>query len=377
MRQPMPGLSGVTVLCDLLRPDGHGNPGGVDRSAAWLCRAVRHQIRLAAGLDTQLLAPTTVPELHAWLTGLRPADQADALWAARFAALPDGPAWQPIERLVLARLRRQFCLGYELPPWLRHLLDEHEIPYLDVRWHPVRFLDDLMFAVRASCPQTQAALSGIAVPESRAAIGAGLIEAMGGMISAATLPQDTLVVLGQMPCDSTQIVGGGFFDARPRQAEITAICARHRAVLLKPHPQAPAHSLLHAAAASAASGANVLGVTADNIYRLLALPEVISVLTVSSSVAYEAPYFGKTVHALAPPTLRLGWRGEAPAPDAHASLDDEMLSVDFWRLVLAPHAPVTPMDGARLPPKPNRLRIATDSFWNFQEIDTDRVPRPA
>jgi hypothetical protein len=31
----------------------------------------------------------------------------------------------------------------------------------------------------------------------------------------------------------------------------------------------------------------------------------------------------------------------------------------------------------RLRPKPNRLRIALDSFWNFQEIDTDRIPRGA
>ena len=27
--------------------------------------------------------------------------------------------------------------------------------------------------------------------------------------------------------------------------------------------------------------------------------------------------------------------------------------------------------------KPNRLRIAHDSFWNFQQIDTDRVPHGA
>jgi hypothetical protein len=31
----------------------------------------------------------------------------------------------------------------------------------------------------------------------------------------------------------------------------------------------------------------------------------------------------------------------------------------------------------RLRPKPNRLRIALDSFWNYQEIDTDRIPRSA
>ena len=194
------------------------------------------------------------------------------------------------------------------------------------------------------------------------------------MVSEATLPPDTLLVIGQMPFDSTQIVDGRFFDAQPRQAEINAICARHRAVVLKPHPQARGHSLLNAAAAS---GANVLGVISDNLYRLLALPEVSAVLTVSSSVAQEAPYFGKAVHTLATRPVLLGWRGDALAPDAHASLDDVVLSVDFWRLVLAPHVPVTARDGARLPPKPNRLRIALDSFWNFNEIDTDRLPRGA
>jgi len=52
-----------------------------------------------------------------------------------------------------------------------------------------------------------------------------------------------------------------------------------------------------------------------------------------------------------------------------------LLMPDFRRVVLAPHAAVSPPDGARLPDKPNRLRIAPDSFWKFQEIDTDRIPR--
>ena len=62
---------------------------------------------------------------------------------------------------------------------------------------------------------------------------------------------------------------------------------------------------------------------------------------------------------------------------SHASLDDVVLTPDFWRTVLAPHAPVTPADGMRLRPKPNRLRIALDSFWNYQQIDTDRIPHAA
>ena len=87
---------------------------------------------------------------------------------------------------------------------------------------------------------------------------------------------------------------------------IYAICARYAAVVLKPHPLDRQHSLL-----AVASGvpAGVLGVIDDNIYRMMAMPQISAVLTVNSGVAHEAPYFGKRVHALAPLSLRPAWRG--------------------------------------------------------------------
>ena len=94
----------------------------------------------------------------------------------------------------------------------------------------------------------------------------------------------------------------------------------------------------------------------------------------NSSAAYEAPYFGQRVYTLAPLPVRLLWRGDAAAAGGHVSLDDSVLTPDFWRMALSPHTAVTPPDGMRLSAKPNRLRIALDSFWNFQEIDTDRIP---
>jgi hypothetical protein len=108
---------------------------------------------------------------------------------------------------------------------------------------------------------------------------------------------------------------------------------------------------------------------------MLALPQVSAVLTVNSSIAYEAGYFGKQVHTLARLPIRLGWQDSRQDPTAYAAIDDRLLTPDFWRLVLSPHAPVSATDGMRLAPKPNRLRIALDSFWNYQQIDTDRIPR--
>jgi hypothetical protein len=211
----------------------------------------------------------------------------------------------------------------------------------------------------------------MAEPESAVVATAGLREAMCHMISEATVPSDTLIVIGQRPLDSSQIVDGGFFDAIPRAAEIHAVCERYAAVLLKPHPLEPEHSLLEVAAGAA----NIAGISHDNVYRLMSLPQIAAILTVNSSAAYEASYFGKHLHTLAPLPVRLGWRGAVDATNLYASLNDRVLTVDFWREVLAPHTPVSEKDGVLLQPKSNRLRIALDSFWNFQEIDTDRIPR--
>jgi hypothetical protein len=360
-------IQGVTVVGDVIRPNGRGQPGGVDRSTVWLFDALKRQINIACGLPIDVITANGSPGLRTWLDTMRPPEAAHRYWAGAYDDLPRSTE---TEAVLVHRLSHRFCVGYEMPPWLRKLLHTIEVPYIDLRLHPVRFLDDLLFAARASEPATRTALLAMAVSESEVVVTAGLREAMCHMISEATVPSDTLIVVGQRPLDCSQIIAGAFYDALPHATEIHAICARYAALLLKPHPLEPAHSLLEITAGAP----NVAGVVRDNIYRLMSLPQIAAVLTVNSSIAYEAPYFGKRVHTLAPLPIRLGWRGAEDGPNLYASLDDRVLTVDFWRQVLAPHTRVTEPDGMLLPPKANRLRIALDSFWNFQEIDTDRIP---
>jgi hypothetical protein len=376
-------IRGITVIGDLLRPDGSGNPGGVDAPVIWLFNAIKRQVALASGLSISVLSTRHLPELAHALRHDRPTEDSALFWARRHeqldlagcaAAMPDRDGNRFVEafaRDVVPRLREHFCIGYELPPYLVAILDQEGIPYLDLRIHPVRFLDDLLFAVRSTDMRTQAALLDMAVPEAEVVATAGLREAMCQMITNARLPGDTLVVLGQRPMDSTQIIGGRFFDAMDHVDRIRPICDSHKAVLLKPHPQEREHSLL---AVTSGIASNIIGVTDDNLYRLLSLPQVTAVLTVNSSAAHEIPYFGQHLYTLGPLPIRLAWRGDDPDAGRHVSIGDQVLTPDFWRVVLAPHAPVSRLDGMRLAPKPNRLRIALDSFWNFQEIDTDRVP---
>ena len=104
------------------------------------------------------------------------------------------------------------------------------------------------------------------------------------------------------------------------------------------------------------------------------LPQISAILTVNSGLAHEAPYFGKRVHALAPSPLRPAWRGAAPDTASHASLNDVVLTPDSgassWRLL--PRLRRRMGCGCRR--SRTALRIALDSFWNYQDIDTDPIP---
>ena len=129
-------IEGAVVIGDLMRPHGDGTPGEVDRMTLWLCNAVKRSIFLAANLPVEALTTVTSMELRSWIDLLRAPRDADAFWASVHAQLPWSPA---LERLVLQRLRGRFCIGYEMPPWLVRLLEENELPYMDLRLHPVRF----------------------------------------------------------------------------------------------------------------------------------------------------------------------------------------------------------------------------------------------
>jgi hypothetical protein len=361
-------VQGVTVISDFIRPDRDGRPGEGDRSAVWLFDAIKRQVGKASNLPVRLLTARHCPALHSWVEAKRSPDQADAFWATNYANMAIDAA---LETILLRPLFGQLAVGYEIPPYLLRILADHEIPYLDIRMHPVRFLDDLLFAVRASHAQTRANLGKLAVSEEIVLATAALLEAQCRYTADCRLPPKTLLVIGQRTMDSSQIVDGRFFDALQQLPRIQQIFADYSGILLKQHPYGGPHSLLLAAAAAP----NVLAMTADNIYRLLAQAEISGVLSVNSSSAYEARYFGKQVHTLAPWPIHLTWRDDPVLPESYITLDDYLFSVDFWRLALGAHTNVSPLTGVRLPAKPNRLRIAHDNFWNFQEIDTDRIPR--
>ena len=86
----------------------------------------------------------------------------------------------------------------------------------------------------------------------------------------------------------------------------------------------------------------------------------------------EAAFFGKRTHYVYSPATEVRYRGDA-ADGGHWSVHSEFLAPDLWRDLLAPVVAATGKDGDVAPAKPNRLRIALQSFWGYDQIDADTL----
>lgn len=284
-------------------------------------------------------------------------------WAAVFALQELPPA---VEMLFEHLFAGSLVVGFELPPYLEHFLSRCGIPFVGLTMHPVRFLDDIFMGVRSNILPCQEAIFAHRINESYVRQMAGVQKASAARyFPEADLKPDSALFLMQTWYDQSQIRDGRFSSVGDHLEHVVALASEHSELLVKEHPMAPnpATPLLKARIPN-------LRMVTGNVYGYMALPEIRTIGTVSSSVGVEAPYFGVDARFILanPVPLR---REDGDVMDAYVGVEDAFLTTDFWRDVLAPVLMVTAKDGCRVPQKPNRLRISMRAFWNFNEIDTD------
>lgn len=347
-----------------VRPTQHHN-------IRWLRNLVSTQIEMATGLPHEVVAWNSAGVQDGRLGDgdIRRVYQMFGLpcdinsWAALFG-LQELPA--AVETLFDHLFGDSLVIGFELPPYLEHFLSRRGIPFVGLTMHPVRFLDDIFMGVRSNILPCQEAIFAYRINEAYVRQMAGVQKASAARyFSEASLKPNSALFLMQTWYDQSQIRNGCFTSVGDHLEHVVALAEEHSELLVKEHPMAPnpATPLLKARIPN-------LRMVTGNVYGYMALPEIATIGTVSSSVGVEAPYFGVDARFILsnPVPLR---RADGDAQDAYVGVEDAFLTTDFWRDVLEPVVAVTDKDGCHVPKKPNRLRISMRAFWNFNEIDTD------
>ncbi|ARE41124.1 putative hydrolase (HAD superfamily) [Rhodovulum sp. P5] len=280
-------------------------------------------------------------------------------------------AWFDAEALppqALALLRdavgpETLVVGYELSGATRQALRRANIPFVDIWLHPVRFADDILFAMRASDPDIQARIARFAVPEESLAAQADLLKIQnyrGFSRFDRRLIDGAGLFVGQTPRDKALMDRDRFVDLMDFADDFAALArdVPHIYYVRHPHVVRPDREI-----ETFLKGFRNVSEIAAPTYHLLADPRIGVVAGLSSSVLEEARHFGKAVRCLFRPPIPL--RGG----EAYATIFQSLCFSGFWADILSGVSDVADCPPAQFLDPKNKLRHVLSFYWGYPQID--------
>lgn len=264
------------------------------------------------------------------------------------------PAALPEIAPLLAMLRGfDLVIGWEFPPNMMRFMLAAGIAFIDIGIHAIRFCPDLFLRVRTNDPRIAEHLAaqetgdGVVRAEARRLMAESAPPRMGG---------PRLLFAGQMEVDASLLEDGKLVRIETYVERLRQAAAEAGGLLLKPHPHGTPHRdvrRLHGAVADSI-------IVDDNIYALLAAPDVDTIVTLSSSVADEAEMFGKRAIRLIVPD-NAPERFE-PEVSRFFRIDARIGTAGFWSALLARRGDSTIADAP-----PRKLREMFSYRWGHAE----------
>ncbi len=218
---------------------------------------------------------------------------------------------------------------------LVRVMERRNIPFVDMRVSPIRFMKDIYFAFRTNLPEVAARLRAHMLGEDAIRDAADRLRAY-----YAARPRDpalrfapgSLLICGQTDTDLSLVVDGGITDFSRHAETLRRLTDRHDHVYYKPHPMA----------AQACDNRWLLSSFPEmkpargNMYRMLCDGNLRTVAALSSGVLHEAPCFGKEAVPVSHLHMNLARTGMPAAPGEYVMIGDACYASDFWRDILEP-----------------------------------------
>lgn len=204
-----------------------------------------------------------------------------------------------VREFVRSYVAGAIVVGFELPDTYFHLLGERAAAVIDVAFHPIRLLDDLFFAVRASGAHSvyfqDLAISKAALKSACRARKGYFGRREKQFFSGPDA--DVGVFAGQLSDDNALLCNGRYLSLSDFKSDLLAKAATHDLVVFCRHPlagQADDRDLEQFLNLPNAY------LERDNTYRILSYDDVTTVYSISSSILHEADAWGKKSVSFAP-----------------------------------------------------------------------------
>lgn len=260
-------------------------------------------------------------------------------------------------------------IAFEAPDFLSNICKQCGIPLIEVIFHPVRYMPDLMLGIGISGQSNNDALAQYAVSDYELKQEASLLKATNCRLkNSSFLPdwQDVLLFTGQTMVDRSLIHDGMLVDLWTYRDKIADVFSGYDYVLYKPHPfmiKDMKNIAIIKDFFNSLGGAWELRVTSMDYYWLLSQGIISSNISISSGSTVEAKYFGVDSHFLAEYPWHLSPDESKPGETLFYPIMHDYFYPDFWATLLGHDAASSPAENYKMRYQPNRLRKSLLQAW--------------
>lgn len=263
-------------------------------------------------------------------------------------------------------------IGYELSRQTRNILIRAGALYIDIWLHPVRFMDDVLFAFNSNVTSVRKAIFKYDLPEDLMYLYADRVKIQTykgwRRVEADVEPYSALFV-GQMMNDKSVCKNGTMLTLLDFKNKFESVCDRYNKVYYARHPYLKSGD--EEIMDYIASIDNVQ-LTSTPSYRMLSSYRIPMVCGLSSSVLQEAIYFGKKVDYFYKPVLTYG---NFLDPDSFATVFQEFVSPHFWADLLESIVDVKDRSVVKYIDQKDKIRDMLGFYWSYSDIDKTEFMR--
>jgi glycosyltransferase involved in cell wall biosynthesis len=219
-----------------------------------------------------------------------------------------------------------FIIGFELSPFLRTIFNALEVPWLNFSIHPVRFAPDLLMRIDCSDDLNQH-VEKLSIPISQFARYANYIRAGLRRSSKLRLVPGAVLFCGQVLEDASLINERRMVRSSDYFQQLKSIAEAYPHLYYKRHPHAVGDNDIIEYIDSLPNATLI----EEDIYELLSLYEIDTVVAISSGTLFEANIFGKNIIRL------LDNRHNISKLQCIYTLGKDVVDTPFWSKVLSDH----------------------------------------
>jgi predicted HAD superfamily hydrolase len=259
-------------------------------------------------------------------------------------------------------------IGYELSEVTRRLLARIGVHYVDVWLHPVRYLDDILFAFSSNHAGVFEKLCRYDLDPEHYRLYADryrISTYKGTQRVELPIAPGSALFIGQTLQDKaiSHHETGEMLNLLHYREEFQRAGRLYSRVYYSRHPYVRSGDDAILAFVRQCSFAEIADWPA---YQMLASPMLSHVFSISSSVVHEARYFGKSVEFLYRPAIelepRFGLRN-------YASVYQEFVSGHFWSDVLSPLVATHEVPRIVFLDSKDKLRDMLSFYWSYRQVD--------